>query len=173
MLIFQVFFCLFVFYLACYFFILYFIFLFFLYFYIYILFYISFIFPFFFFLDFVFPFLDVTFPFSTTKSNVSVSYFVQLNCGKRGTKTNASSFISTKAHNFSDVSHISNINLSGVSETACSSAMSSRLDPPPDELENLDISSFQAPEDLLDGCRVCLTICVLKWSVLLCGSKLH
>uniref|UniRef100_A0A8B9VKG5 DNA topoisomerase II binding protein 1 n=1 Tax=Anas zonorhyncha TaxID=75864 RepID=A0A8B9VKG5_9AVES len=59
-------------------------------------------------------------------------------------------------HNFSDVSHISNINLSGVSETACSSAMSSRLDPPPDELENLDISSFQAPEDLLDGCRIYL-----------------
>ncbi|XP_035405848.1 DNA topoisomerase 2-binding protein 1 isoform X1 [Cygnus atratus] len=59
-------------------------------------------------------------------------------------------------HNFSDVSHISNINFSGVNETACSSAMSSRLDLPPDELENLDISSFQAPEDLLDGCRIYL-----------------
>ncbi|KFP26832.1 DNA topoisomerase 2-binding protein 1-A, partial [Colius striatus] len=59
-------------------------------------------------------------------------------------------------HPFSDVSHISNINLSGVNETACSSAMSSRLDPLPDELENLDISSFQAPEDLLDGCRIYL-----------------
>ncbi|NXX74850.1 TOPB1 protein, partial [Urocolius indicus] len=59
-------------------------------------------------------------------------------------------------HPFSDVSHISNIYLSSVNETACSSAMSSRLDPLPDELENLDISSFQAPEDLLDGCRIYL-----------------
>ncbi|KFO70795.1 DNA topoisomerase 2-binding protein 1 [Cuculus canorus] len=59
-------------------------------------------------------------------------------------------------HTLSDVSHISNINLSGINETACSSAMGSRLDPLPDELENLDISSFQAPEDLLDGCRIYL-----------------
>ncbi|XP_068261378.1 DNA topoisomerase 2-binding protein 1 [Nyctibius grandis] len=59
-------------------------------------------------------------------------------------------------HTLSDVSHISNINLSGVNETACSSGMSSRLDPLPDELENLDISSFHAPEDLLDGCRIYL-----------------
>ncbi|KFQ98052.1 DNA topoisomerase 2-binding protein 1 [Opisthocomus hoazin] len=59
-------------------------------------------------------------------------------------------------HTLSDVSHISNINLSGVNETACTSAVSSRLDPLPDELENLDISSFQAPEDLLDGCRIYL-----------------
>ncbi|NXE05262.1 TOPB1 protein, partial [Lophotis ruficrista] len=59
-------------------------------------------------------------------------------------------------HALSDVSHISNINLSGVNETACSSAMNSRLDPLPDELENLDISSFQGPEDLLDGCRIYL-----------------
>uniref|UniRef100_A0A663MEZ6 DNA topoisomerase II binding protein 1 n=1 Tax=Athene cunicularia TaxID=194338 RepID=A0A663MEZ6_ATHCN len=59
-------------------------------------------------------------------------------------------------HMLSDVSHISSINLSGVNETAYSSAMSSRLDPLPDELENLDISSFQAPEDLLDGCRIYL-----------------
>ncbi|XP_068863574.1 DNA topoisomerase 2-binding protein 1 isoform X1 [Aphelocoma coerulescens] len=59
-------------------------------------------------------------------------------------------------HTLSDVSHISSINLSGVNETACNSAMSSRLDPLPDELENLDISSFQAPEDLLDGCRIYL-----------------
>ncbi|XP_014733913.1 PREDICTED: DNA topoisomerase 2-binding protein 1 isoform X1 [Sturnus vulgaris] len=60
-------------------------------------------------------------------------------------------------HTLSDVSHISNINLSGVNETACSSAMSSRLEPLSDELENLDISSFQAPEDLLDGCRIYLS----------------
>ncbi|KFV55884.1 DNA topoisomerase 2-binding protein 1, partial [Tyto alba] len=59
-------------------------------------------------------------------------------------------------HTLSDVSHISNISLSGVNETAYSSVMSSRLDPLPDELENLDTSSFQAPEDLLDGCRIYL-----------------
>lgn len=54
----------------------------------------------------------------------------------------------------SDVSHISNINLGGVNETACSSAMNSRLDSPSDDLINLDVSSLQAPDDLLDGCRV-------------------
>ncbi|NXU55166.1 TOPB1 protein, partial [Turnix velox] len=59
-------------------------------------------------------------------------------------------------HTFSDVSHISNINLSGANETACSSATCSRLDPLPDELENLDLSSIPAPEDLLDGCRIYL-----------------
>uniref|UniRef100_A0A7M4FW02 DNA topoisomerase II binding protein 1 n=1 Tax=Crocodylus porosus TaxID=8502 RepID=A0A7M4FW02_CROPO len=56
----------------------------------------------------------------------------------------------------SDVSHISNINLSGINETAFSSAMNSKLDPPPDDLENLDISSFESHEDLLDGCRIYL-----------------
>lgn len=44
--------------------------------------------------------------------------------------------------------------------------MSSRPDPLPDELENLDISSFQDPEDLLDGCRVRLTMYTLKCLVL-------
>ncbi|XP_024071709.1 DNA topoisomerase 2-binding protein 1 isoform X3 [Terrapene carolina triunguis] len=61
-----------------------------------------------------------------------------------------------KGRTLSDVSHISNISLNGINETACSSAMNSRLDPPPDDLENLDISSFQAPDDLLDGCRIYL-----------------
>ncbi|XP_043364842.1 DNA topoisomerase 2-binding protein 1 isoform X2 [Dermochelys coriacea] len=61
-----------------------------------------------------------------------------------------------KDRTFSDVSHISNISLNGINETACSSALNSRLDPPPDDLENLDISSFQAPDDLLDGCRIYL-----------------
>ncbi|XP_014374003.1 DNA topoisomerase 2-binding protein 1 isoform X1 [Alligator sinensis] len=56
----------------------------------------------------------------------------------------------------SDVSHISNISLSGINETAFSSAMNSKLDPPPDDLENLDISSFESHEDLLDGCRIYL-----------------
>uniref|UniRef100_A0A8V5FMI4 Uncharacterized protein n=1 Tax=Melopsittacus undulatus TaxID=13146 RepID=A0A8V5FMI4_MELUD len=59
-------------------------------------------------------------------------------------------------HALPDVSHISNINLSSVNETEFSATLSSRQDPLPDELENLDISSFQAPEDLLDGCRIYL-----------------
>lgn len=32
----------------------------------------------------------------------------------------------------------------------------SKLECSLENLENLDISMFQAPEDLLDGCRVCL-----------------
>ncbi|XP_077772515.1 DNA topoisomerase 2-binding protein 1 isoform X1 [Podarcis muralis] len=56
----------------------------------------------------------------------------------------------------SDVSHISNINLSGVNETSCNSTMNSRLDPSSDDLNSLDTSSLQAPEDLLDGCRIYL-----------------
>ncbi|XP_064025913.1 DNA topoisomerase 2-binding protein 1 isoform X1 [Pogoniulus pusillus] len=60
------------------------------------------------------------------------------------------------SHTLSDVSHISNISSSVVSDSVCSSAMSSRLDPAPDELENLDLSLLQAPEDLLDGCRIYL-----------------
>ncbi|CAJ0940496.1 unnamed protein product [Ranitomeya imitator] len=54
----------------------------------------------------------------------------------------------------SDVSHISNISTSCVNESAFNSVMSTRLEPPPDTLENLDISSLQAPDDLLDGCRI-------------------
>ncbi|XP_019339085.1 DNA topoisomerase 2-binding protein 1 isoform X2 [Alligator mississippiensis] len=61
-----------------------------------------------------------------------------------------------KGRTLSDVSHISNISLSGINETAFSSAMNSKLDPPPDDLENLDISSFESHEDLLDGCRIYL-----------------
>lgn len=30
------------------------------------------------------------------------------------------------------------------------------MEPTLENLENLDVSAFQAPEDLLDGCRVCL-----------------
>ncbi|XP_040290428.1 DNA topoisomerase 2-binding protein 1 isoform X1 [Bufo bufo] len=55
----------------------------------------------------------------------------------------------------SDVSHISNISINScVNESAFNSVMNTRLEPPPDTLENLDISSLQAPEDLLDGCRI-------------------
>ncbi|KAM5156862.1 DNA topoisomerase 2-binding protein 1 [Mantella aurantiaca] len=54
----------------------------------------------------------------------------------------------------SDVSHISNISTSCINESAFNSVMSTRLDPPSDALENLDLSSVHAPEDLLDGCRI-------------------
>ncbi|XP_053455562.1 DNA topoisomerase 2-binding protein 1 isoform X1 [Nycticebus coucang] len=54
-----------------------------------------------------------------------------------------------------DVSHISNINASCISESICNS-VNSKLEPTPENLENLDISAFQAPEDLLDGCRIYL-----------------
>uniref|UniRef100_A0A674K490 BRCT domain-containing protein n=1 Tax=Terrapene triunguis TaxID=2587831 RepID=A0A674K490_9SAUR len=72
------------------------------------------------------------------------------------TSTPTSQASKPDSRTLSDVSHISNISLNGINETACSSAMNSRLDPPPDDLENLDISSFQAPDDLLDGCRIYL-----------------
>uniref|UniRef100_A0A8C5PMP1 DNA topoisomerase II binding protein 1 n=1 Tax=Leptobrachium leishanense TaxID=445787 RepID=A0A8C5PMP1_9ANUR len=54
----------------------------------------------------------------------------------------------------SDVSNISNITASCINESAFNSMISSRLDPSSDTLENLDISSLEAPEDLLDGCRI-------------------
>ncbi|XP_053571725.1 DNA topoisomerase 2-binding protein 1 [Bombina bombina] len=54
----------------------------------------------------------------------------------------------------SDVSNISNISTSCINESAFNSVMSTKLDSPLDNLENLDISSLHAPEDLLDGCRI-------------------
>ncbi|XP_075443224.1 DNA topoisomerase 2-binding protein 1 isoform X3 [Ascaphus truei] len=54
----------------------------------------------------------------------------------------------------SDVSHISNISTSCINESAFNSVMNSRLEAPADTIENLDISALQAPEDLLDGCRI-------------------
>ncbi|CAM5092778.1 unnamed protein product [Eretmochelys imbricata] len=72
------------------------------------------------------------------------------------TSTPTSQASKPDSRTLSDVSHISNISLNGINETACSSALNSRLDPPPDDLENVDISSFQAPDDLLDGCRIYL-----------------
>ncbi|KAM3928055.1 DNA topoisomerase 2-binding protein 1 [Leptodactylus fuscus] len=71
-------------------------------------------------------------------------------------ETSTPTSISNKLDNraLSDVSHISNITSSCVNESAFNSVMSIRLDPPPDTLENLDISSLQAPDDLLDGCRI-------------------
>ncbi|XP_019488259.1 PREDICTED: DNA topoisomerase 2-binding protein 1 [Hipposideros armiger] len=56
----------------------------------------------------------------------------------------------------SDVSHISNITASCINESICNSVLNSKVEPTLENLENLDVSAFQAPEDLLDGCRVCL-----------------
>ncbi|XP_054556990.1 DNA topoisomerase 2-binding protein 1 isoform X2 [Talpa occidentalis] len=56
----------------------------------------------------------------------------------------------------SDVSHISNINTSCINESICTSVLNSKVEPTLENLENLDVSAFQAPEDLLDGCRIYL-----------------
>ncbi|KAK7808113.1 hypothetical protein U0070_009427 [Myodes glareolus] len=60
-----------------------------------------------------------------------------------------------ESRTLADVSHISNINGSCINETMFSSA-SNKLECTLENLENLDISVFQAPEDLLDGCRIYL-----------------
>ncbi|VFV45198.1 dna topoisomerase 2-binding protein [Lynx pardinus] len=56
----------------------------------------------------------------------------------------------------SDVSHISNITASCINESICNSVLNSKVEPTLENLENLDVSAFQAPEDLLDGCRIYL-----------------
>ncbi|XP_029796116.1 DNA topoisomerase 2-binding protein 1 isoform X2 [Suricata suricatta] len=56
----------------------------------------------------------------------------------------------------SDVSHISNISASCISESICNSVLNSKVESSLENLENLDVSAFQAPEDLLDGCRIYL-----------------
>ncbi|XP_032344108.1 DNA topoisomerase 2-binding protein 1 isoform X1 [Camelus ferus] len=56
----------------------------------------------------------------------------------------------------SDVSHISNINASCINESIYNSVLNSKVEPTFENLENLDVSAFQAPEDLLDGCRIYL-----------------
>ncbi|KAM6223874.1 DNA topoisomerase 2-binding protein 1 [Rhynchocyon petersi] len=60
------------------------------------------------------------------------------------------------SHMLSDVSHISNINASCINESIYNSLLSSKLETALENLENLDVSAFQAPEDLLDGCRIYL-----------------
>ncbi|XP_007899035.1 DNA topoisomerase 2-binding protein 1 isoform X3 [Callorhinchus milii] len=55
-----------------------------------------------------------------------------------------------------DLSHISNISMSSVNESAFS-AMSTKLEMPSDPLEALDISGFEISEDLLDGCKIYLS----------------
>nr|XP_055177361.1 DNA topoisomerase 2-binding protein 1 isoform X3 [Nyctereutes procyonoides] len=59
-------------------------------------------------------------------------------------------------HTVDNVSHISNINASCINESMCNSVLNSKVEPTLENLENLDVSAFQAPEDLLDGCRIYL-----------------
>nr|XP_015210452.1 PREDICTED: DNA topoisomerase 2-binding protein 1 [Lepisosteus oculatus] len=54
------------------------------------------------------------------------------------------------------VSQISHINTSSVNDSAVTTVSASRLVPAEDSLESLDISTFQAPDDLLDGCKIFL-----------------
>ncbi|XP_012580437.1 PREDICTED: DNA topoisomerase 2-binding protein 1 isoform X2 [Condylura cristata] len=54
------------------------------------------------------------------------------------------------------VSHISNISTSCINESIYNSVLNSKVEPTLENLENLDVSAFQAPEDLLDGCRIYL-----------------
>uniref|UniRef100_H0UV15 DNA topoisomerase 2-binding protein 1 n=1 Tax=Cavia porcellus TaxID=10141 RepID=H0UV15_CAVPO len=72
------------------------------------------------------------------------------------TSTPTGQISTNDSRTLSDVSHISNINGSCIIESMCSSILNSKLEPTLENLENLDISAFQAPEDLLDGCRVLL-----------------
>lgn len=44
----------------------------------------------------------------------------------------------------------------------CNSVLNSKVEPTLENLENLDVSAFQAPEDLLDGCRVCLYYVIMQ-----------
>ncbi|XP_067856042.1 DNA topoisomerase 2-binding protein 1 [Heptranchias perlo] len=56
-----------------------------------------------------------------------------------------------------EVSHISNISMSCINESAFSSAMTAKLEVPNDHLEALDVSLPEVPEDLLDGCKIYLS----------------
>lgn len=57
----------------------------------------------------------------------------------------------------SDVSHIANISMNGINETALTSAMTTRLEMPDHQLEALDLTLSVVPEDLLDGCKIYLS----------------
>ncbi|XP_058878639.1 DNA topoisomerase 2-binding protein 1-A-like isoform X1 [Acipenser ruthenus] len=54
------------------------------------------------------------------------------------------------------VSQISNISMSCINESAFNTITASRLEPSGDNLEMLDISVFNAQDDLLDGCKIYL-----------------
>ncbi|KAM5291854.1 DNA topoisomerase 2-binding protein 1 [Ctenodactylus gundi] len=69
------------------------------------------------------------------------------------TSTPAGQISTIDSRTLSDVSHISNVNGSCIHESICSS-LNSRFESTLENLDILDIGSFQAPEDLLDGCRI-------------------
>ncbi|XP_057400970.1 DNA topoisomerase 2-binding protein 1 isoform X4 [Balaenoptera acutorostrata] len=69
------------------------------------------------------------------------------------TSTPTGQINTTDSRTLSDVSDISNITASCINESICSSVLNSKVET---TLENLDVSAFEAPEDLLDGCRIYL-----------------
>uniref|UniRef100_A0A8C0HT85 DNA topoisomerase 2-binding protein 1 n=1 Tax=Balaenoptera musculus TaxID=9771 RepID=A0A8C0HT85_BALMU len=69
------------------------------------------------------------------------------------TSTPTGQINTTDSRTLSDVSDISNISASCINESICSSVLNSKVET---TLENLDVSAFEAPEDLLDGCRIYL-----------------
>ncbi|XP_067910854.1 DNA topoisomerase 2-binding protein 1 [Heterodontus francisci] len=71
------------------------------------------------------------------------------------TPTNIGNALNSRS--LSDVSHISNISMSCISESAFSSALTAKLEVPDNHLEALDLSVSEVPEDLLDGCKICLS----------------
>ncbi|XP_003342122.1 DNA topoisomerase 2-binding protein 1 isoform X1 [Monodelphis domestica] len=73
-----------------------------------------------------------------------------------GTSTPTGQNNEASGRTLSDVSHISNINSSCINESTHNSIMNNKLGSLLENLQNLDISAFQAPEDLLDGCRIYL-----------------
>ncbi|XP_059519892.1 DNA topoisomerase 2-binding protein 1 isoform X1 [Myotis daubentonii] len=72
------------------------------------------------------------------------------------TSTPAGQINTINSRTLSDVSNISNINASCINESIFNSILNSKVEPILENLENLDVSAFQAPEDLLDGCRIYL-----------------
>ncbi|XP_016079854.1 PREDICTED: DNA topoisomerase 2-binding protein 1 isoform X2 [Miniopterus natalensis] len=72
------------------------------------------------------------------------------------TSTPAGQINTVNSRTLSDVSHISNISASCVNESIYNSILHSKVEPALENLENLDVSAFQVPEDLLDGCRIYL-----------------
>ncbi|XP_036747981.2 DNA topoisomerase 2-binding protein 1 isoform X1 [Manis pentadactyla] len=72
------------------------------------------------------------------------------------TSTPAGQMNTTDSHTLSDASHISTISASCINESMCNSVLNGKVEATLANLESLDVSAFQAPEDLLDGCRIYL-----------------
>nr|XP_036878822.1 DNA topoisomerase 2-binding protein 1 [Manis javanica] len=72
------------------------------------------------------------------------------------TSTPAGQMNTIDSHTLSDASHISTISASCINESICNSVLNGKVEATLANLESLDVSAFQAPEDLLDGCRIYL-----------------